>query len=199
MTQQDLFPRSTEAGAPLIDRYGRPMLQKLFLGLKPPEDVAQDIERRGRGWRQALQLQGVPMPALRLHITLQVVGVYPGALPPGVIDAVEAAMRRLDYPDFDIGFDHVQSFRGNHALVLHGGDERALRELGMQIGLILQRHGLHPEHSRTPHMTLVYDGSYDVADREIEPVHWMASEVVLVRSPQGLGRHEQLGSWPLRH
>lgn len=193
------LPEGPLPGGPVYDRNGQLVPLKLFLGLKPPEPVAQQIERRGRGWRHDLHLQGYPMPALRLHITLQVLGVYPGALPPGVVEAVQAAMQHLDYPAFDVDLDHAQSFAGSHAFVLHGGEhEAAIHELGVRLGMSLRSHGLHPRHSRKPHMTLVYGGSYDVLDREVEAVRWTASEVLLLLSPQGLGRHEQLGSWPLR-
>lgn len=187
------------AGGPVYDRNGQLVPLKLFLGLKPPETVAQQIEGRGRAWRRDLHLQGYPTPALRLHITLQLLGVYPGALPPGVVEAVRAAMQRLDYPAFDVDLDHAQSFAGSHAFVLHGGEHEAtIHELGVRLGMALRNHGLHPQHSRKPHMTLVYGGSHDVPDREVEAVRWTASEVLLLLSPQGLSRHELLGSWPLR-
>ena len=89
----------------------------------------------------------------------------------------------------------MAKIESGHAQWRH--DSIDLRELGQRLGLSLRRHGLRPEHSRTPHMTLVYDGSYDVRDREVEALPWTASELLLVLSPQGLGRHEQLGSWPL--
>lgn len=201
MSQRHLFiDESPPPGAPVYDRNGRLVPLKLFLGLKPPEAVAQQIEGRGRDWRRGLRLQGYAMPAPRLHITLQVLGVYPGVLPAGVLEAVQAAMTRLDYPAFEVDLDHAQSFAGSHAFVLHGGEhEAAIRELGVRLGMALRSHGLHPQHSRKPHMTLVYDGSHDVPDREVEAIHWTASEVLLVLSPQGLGRHDHLGSWPLRH
>lgn len=47
-----------------------------------------------------------------------------------------------------------------------------------------------------PHVTLLYDAK-NIPEHPVHPVGWTVSELVLVRSYVGLGRHEHLARWPL--
>ena len=47
-----------------------------------------------------------------------------------------------------------------------------------------------------PHVTLLYDAK-NIPEHPVHPVGWTVTELVLVRSYVGLGRHEHLARWPL--
>lgn len=186
MQQLDLFDN---APARPREAAGKPLPHKLLLMLKPPAEKALRLARMGQRLRTRHALRGHPMPAPRLHITLQLVGVVEGPPPARVLEAAQAALAPVQQQPIPIAFDHAQSFAGSHAFVLHGGDDAPIRQLSQQLGAALRRRHLPAHAGGTPHMTLLYGGDHDVPDEEVPAIPWTADEVLLVLSPQGLGQH----------
>ena len=48
-----------------------------------------------------------------------------------------------------------------------------------------------------PHVTLLYD-KRELTPQAIDPIQWTVRDFSLVRSLLGQGRHQVLGTWPLR-
>ncbi len=119
-----------------------------------------------------------------------------------VVAAASRAAWELIRPAFDLSFDGFKSWGGEratqHPFVLTGGQSlTAVRELRDALVERLVAHGLAaPERDYEPHLTLRYDKRPAPAWSADLP-GWAASEFVLVKSPQGLTRHDVIGRWPL--
>lgn len=178
-----------------------PPTDRLFLAIFPDSKTAAQIAERAASLRVSLGLHGKPLKTDRFHITLHHLGDYAG-LPTHIAESAKAAAATLDEAAFDIEFDRVESFSGrprNRPFVLRG--EQGLENLHsfrQTLSNALAREGLGKWASSqfTPHLTLLYDNAM-VPTTRIAPIHWHASEFVLVHSQLGKTRHIPLASWPL--
>jgi 2'-5' RNA ligase len=113
-----------------------------------------------------------------------------------------AAAATIDVAPFEVVFDRVASFarRAHLPLVLRGGEGAAgLVVLQKALGVALNAMGIASGEKRayTPHVTLLYDDRRLPA-QDVEPIAWVAQELVLVRSLLGRSRHQPIASWPLQ-
>ena len=148
------------------------------------------------------RLSGKPISVERLHVTLHWLQDH-AALPQELVVQAIAAAGRVEMAPFEVVFDRVESLGdANHGgpLVLAGSTGLvALRRLQRTLGDAMREAGLG-EYVRTrfrPHVTLLRDDKY-VARQAVDPIHWTVSELVLVHSVIGEGRHITLGQWPLQ-
>jgi 2'-5' RNA ligase len=176
---------------------------KLFFALRPDEEAAERIARVVTAEHAARGLVARLRPSRVFHITLHYFGWFDGEPDSSVIVSAEKAAAEVVRPAFDLGFDGFTSWgderAAKHPFVLTGGQGlEAVRELRDALVERLVAHGLAaPERGYEPHLTLRYD-------KRVAPVWpvdlpgWIASEFVLVKSPQGLTRHDVIGRWPLQ-
>lgn len=182
----------------------RPVRDALFFALRPEPRTALKLVETGRTLRERYWLKGAVQPAARLHVTLIGFRVEANALDAGIELAcwIGAAVRRAPFP---IVLEGAMSFggEGHRALVLRCGlgSEAALmglhdrlRDLTDDLGV--SRAGVHERF--VPHLTVAYDASPIPETALDAPISWMANQLVLIRSEQGLGRHTTVGRWPLR-
>jgi len=175
---------------------------RLFFALYPDPATAQCIAQTAQSLRQRCGLKGKPLEPERLHITLHHLGDTVG-VPAHVVVAATQAAEGLGAAAFDVTFDRADSFAGRarkRPFVLRG--EAGLAELlGFQqsLGVAMAKAGLGRwvETRFTPHVTLLYDDQL-VGPQAIEPIHWRATEFVLVHSLLGQHKHVMLGRWPLQ-
>ncbi len=178
-----------------------PPTDRLFLAIFPDSETATQIARLSESLRVSLGLHGKPLKTERFHITLHHLGDYAG-LPSGLVDAAKTAGATLGENAFDIEFNRVESFSGrpqNRPFVLRGDQGlESLHSFRQALSVALAREGLGKRVSGpfTPHLTLLYDHSI-VPSTQIPPIHWKASEFVLVHSLLGKTQHIRLASWPL--
>lgn len=139
-----------------------------------------------------------------LHITLVWVSDYEGDLPPRVIRDVREACAAVsaEFVPLPVQLDHVTFYRGkpgSHPLVMKGCEADCLRLVEFQSSLVKQLavRGVACKGGKTfdPHLTLSR-GSLEVGET-VEPVSWMAGEVMLLQSLLGQGKYLNLGSWKL--
>lgn len=176
---------------------------KLFFALRPDDATAERIARVATAEHAA---RGLP-PRLRasrvFHITLHFFGAFGGEPDAGLVATAQRAAAEIARPAFDLGFDRFESWGDEHArqhpFVLTGGQGlEAVRELRDALVERLVAHGLAaPERDYEPHLTLRYDKRRAPA-WPVDLPGWVASEFVLVKSPQGLTRHDVIGRWPLQ-
>jgi 2'-5' RNA ligase len=165
----------------------------LFFALRPTPEAATRLAELAARLRSENGLTGKLLTPERLHVTLR----------PMVDDEaqLELAMRAgasLVQAGLDVSFDRAISFPGSGAFVLRSSDNLpAVGALRRHLNLAMGDTEAQASRSATPHMTLLYDRKHSIAEHEVEPIGWHASEFVLVRSHVGLGRHETLGTWPL--
>jgi RNA 2',3'-cyclic 3'-phosphodiesterase len=175
---------------------------RLFFALYPEPEAAAGIARLAGRLQRELALNGRPIAASRLHVTLHFLGSHAG-LPPALVAAALAGAARIDAPSFDVSFDRVASFAGKDRdrpfVLLADPGLTALKAFQRDLGLALGGTDVpgRREPPYTPHVTLLYDDR-SVAEMAVEPVTWHAREFVLVHSFVGQGKHVTLGRWPLR-
>lgn len=116
-----------------------------------------------------------------------------------LLPTAEAVMRHVRCGSFEVRFDRAMSFKSrtaNYPLVLTSPTTEILalfRILARAFGKVF---GVTQRNTITPHVTMLYDPAMLPA-QPIEPVTWMAREVVLIHSLRGLTQHVVLGRWPL--
>lgn len=110
----------------------------------------------------------------------------------GMLADLCGVLPTVDAEPCSVGFDRLDRnlLRGRNGLI---GLRDFQRTLARQVG----RLGFPvPDYSFWPHLSLAYGAASD-RKAKIDPISWLVTEFLLVRSIHGVG-HEQLGSWPLR-
>ena len=189
------------------DLFGRDaaatQIERLFLGLMLTREAAEAASAVLGRAREEYGLKGSPIRQERMHVTLIHVGDYLGPLPRSVIEDVGAASARLSENAFEVTFDRVASFAGapgKHPYVLLGDEGVAgLTAFRDRLFKALLRAGVRTlsREAFTPHVTLTY-GDQQLPARDIDPVHWRATEFLLIHSEVGRSAYHTLGRWPLR-
>ncbi len=176
---------------------------KLFFALRPDEETAKRIADFVVAEHEARGLQPRLRPSRVFHITLHYFGYFDGEPDAQVVESAERAASEVVRPAFDLSFDGFSSWgregATKHPFVLTGGQGlQAVRELRDALVQRLLAHGLPaPEHDYEPHLTLRYD-KRRAPTWPVDLPGWIASEFVLVKSPQGETRHEVMRRWPLQ-
>lgn len=171
----------------------------------PPRTITREIGAVQRELSRSYRGPSKPMAQERLHATLVPLGSYEDDIPPKVKALAMLAGSLLDMAPFRVCFDTLQSRGPIGAL---GTVELAGHGIGVQPLFALRRHlvqlllsvgwpvaWIRP--SFYPHITLDYQ-HVPVRARRIDPLAWDVTEVRLVDSLYGQGRHEVLARWPLR-
>lgn len=183
------------------------MLQRhdLYFFVCPPRHLAE----RAFGLLNGLELahcswRAAPMPAERLHITLEKLGQFWGGIPRDTLDKALAAANYAAFEPFDVALDRVEysggaDGRGMARLTGHSGGLRGIRGLEQTMADAMLWAGFPESQIRTsfhPHITLNY--RHEPFDRRaVAPLAWRVNQFMLVDSWYGLGRHDVLGCWPL--
>ena len=176
---------------------------KLFFALRPDEETAERIARFATAEHEARGLQPRLRPSRIFHITLHYFGRFEGDLDAQLVGEAMRAASEVVWPAFDLGFERFASWgrasARQHPFVLTGGQGlEAVRELRDTLVERLVAHDLPaPTGDYEPHLTLRYDKRPAPA-WPVELPGWIASDFVLVQSPQGLTRHEVIARWPLQ-
>jgi RNA 2',3'-cyclic 3'-phosphodiesterase len=198
----DLFetPEGSAPNAAAPSRDRRPPPGAVFFAVKPDDDAGTQALARAEELRTAHKLRDKPRREL-LHVTLFAIGNFPD-LPKERLDAAIRIAAAFRMAPFDITLDRALTFNTRKPklpLVLAGSDGIAkVRMLRQALLGDMKRAGIRPTAgSDESHMTLLYD-PLNVPERPIEPIRWTVRDFVLVHSHYGLGKHDELGRWPLR-
>jgi 2'-5' RNA ligase len=198
MSQQILLP-GFEPEPTLTDR--------LFFAVLPDAVARQRIGAVLADLRAAHGLQARPVMADCLHVTMGMVGDFPG-IPGNLLARASHAAQEVvpAVAPFTVSFDTVLTFAtrsrasGRRPLVLGGGEGVAgLHKLYGVLTQALRKAGIpgNPPNF-TPHLTLMYD-QLTVAEQAVDPVAWTVSELVLLHSHIGQNLpYAALGRWPLQ-
>lgn len=175
---------------------------KLFFALRPDDEAAGVIARVAEAEHAARGLPARLRPCSIFHITLHYFSCFDGEPDPALVAAGCRAASEVNHPAFDLSFDRFESWGGagarQHPFVLTGGQGlEAVRMLREALALRLAAHGMAAGAAYQPHLTLRYDKRPAPA-WPVDLPGWVASEFVLVKSPQGLTRHDIVARWPLQ-
>jgi 2'-5' RNA ligase len=195
---QSSFDFACPSMQPQSSRFGK---ENLFFAILPDrEAVAACLDVQDRLKNRHLPF-ATPRPPERLHVSLYHVD-QGMKIPDAVIFAACRAAGAIDACQFELGFDHVATFKSpvRNAIVLAGnGGRELLRQLHIRIGIEMHHIGesarIRPDFQ--PHVTLFYDSDTVPKTTLEKPVTITAREFVLLHHRPGESDYEELGRWPL--
>jgi 2'-5' RNA ligase len=171
---------------------------RVFFALQPDAEAADRIERLAADLRQRHGLKGWPVPASRLHLSLNFVGDFRGPPTRAVMEKAASLADKVSARAFVVTLNHVESWKSDTLVLL--GDEGVigaeLLHTAIHKALVTGSMAPRREPQIWPHMSLLRDKA-PVPKTFVEPISWTAREFVLLDSVFGEGRHEILGRWPL--
>jgi len=166
----------------------------LYFALQPPPEAAAEAFARLDALRAPLRLNGKPVGAHRLHVSLNFVGDF--KRPPGpVIDKAIEAMEAVEARAFRLEFNRLGSWpAGDQSLpIVLWGDEGVIGANSLYSSIHKGMRGLDmaPRREPTiePHMTLQYDRA-EAPENFIDPVGWTVEEFVLIHAVHGEGKFD---------
>ncbi|RQP22938.1 2'-5' RNA ligase family protein [Piscinibacter terrae] len=179
-------------------RVNKPQPFTLFFAIFPEHEHAKRLALASQALRAEHHFEGRLITVDRLHVSLHSVGKFIDMVPRLVVDAAMAAAARVDCPQFTVVFDHVQSFPPSNAFVLipDAKSDAAIARLRQLLAIALRKVSLHPQASRTAHMTMLYDKEH-IAMHPIEGIEWKATRFALILSHEGQTHHQWVGEWAL--
>ena len=173
----------------------------LFFAVMPPPTIAHEVASLGADLarREGLKLR-LHAPD-RFHLSLVGWRLDRRTREDSIAAARELG-RRITWNSFEVVLTTALSFgrTGARPLVLGCSPGSAWALTGLHDRLLAEapQVGVHLR-GRTafePHLTLAYSRT-PIVEQPLEmPVRWMASELVLILSEQGRGRHTVVGRWP---
>jgi 2'-5' RNA ligase len=169
--------------------------ERLFFALFPPPEAQERITALAETVRRNCGWTGRVLAPQRLHVTLAWLGDHDRA-PTGLVNAAREAGRVVRRHGFEMVFDRVA---GSTSLVLLGDEGlNELRSFRADLADAMSEVGLGPfaRAPFKPHMTLLYDDCR-LRETPVEPIAWIATELVLVLSRVGRTQHIPLARWPL--
>jgi 2'-5' RNA ligase len=174
------------------------LVNNLFLALIPEGQAGPEVNRIANQSRAEYGLTGMPLGLQRYHVTLHSLGAMPHVSSDLVAATTEsfAPMAARTEP-FEMHVNRALSFeikRPKSPFVLSNS------KINWPLLDLYRRLGKHLGRNRTtftPHITLLYDAKR-IPEHTVAPISWAVTELVLVRSYVGQGRHEHLAHWPLK-
>lgn len=169
----------------------------LFFAAVPPPEINA---RMAKAW-QAFGT-GEPFKHDTLHLSIYAVA---GAdeLDPTLIKRAQQAANVLRTAPFTLAFDRLETFSGDpgkYPLVVRTEKtSRKLNDVAAELHAACRSTGLTASRSaaNTPHVTLARGPGFPETRPLDEPILWTVTEITLIDSLQGQGRHVHLGTWPL--
>jgi 2'-5' RNA ligase len=164
---------------------------RLFLGFRPPRPVVAEFASIRDAFPSRRQV-----PDDQLHMTLlpfPLVAESPERLARQIIDAVSA----VELTGCRVIVDRLV-LAPRSGLLQPSEPVRGLLSFQRSLTSLVLKAGLRPRegHRFSPHFTLFYHGPVRSCSC-IDPVSWVAEELVLIHSFHGERRHETLERWPL--
>lgn len=163
---------------------------RLFYALWPDTATRAALQHL----QQALPLNGRPVPADNLHITLAFLGEQADAFLP----VLESILKRLPSPEFQLSLDKLGYFKGSRtAWIGMQTPPLALMELQADLERALKSEAITYVASGkfTPHVTLARSAA-PLSAVVVRPLRWESAQLALVRSvllPDG-SRYEVIAS-----
>lgn len=168
--------------------------------MQPEAAAAEQMTALAEDLRRRHSLKGRPTAAARLHISLNFVGLFRGPPTRAVMEKAAALAARVSSRTFTVTLNHVEGWNGDPRPLVLLGDEgvAGVQLLYGAIHKALAAGTMAPrrEPDFWPHVSLLWDRA-QVAREVVTPISWMAREFVLLDSPDGDGRDDVLGRWPL--
>lgn len=173
-----------------------------FFALSPSQEVRKQLADCADELKAAHAFNGSWISSERYHLTLHHLGQFPEARSDLVSRAITAA-NKVQAKPFDVVLDQFMCFdsrTGRFPCVATSANElpelKGFWEL-LKNNLFAVKLGEKLSNSFKPHATLLYNRQRIVETYPITPIHWHASDFVLIESLVGKSEHIELGRWPL--
>lgn len=178
-----------------------PPISKIFVAVMLEDAAALQAAGVGRRLNNGLGLKCKLRPERTLHVTLKFLGTFAEVPEQRVEEMKEGCAIVARFArSFEATFDQAMSFRGrpdNHPLVLTGKRRNLdLDRLYRGLAQVFGPGGSRGSEGFLPHVTFGY-GPVLFETREVEPVRWNVTEIVLIRSLVGKTEYQELGRWRL--
>lgn len=183
----DLFPQVESA----------PPRPSLFVAILPPVELRQPIVRLRTSLMRKHRLAGYLTPETKFHITLCHFNDNPESMD-RIIQCVSQACERAagSTTPFAIRLNEVTSYGGGACVLVDQAENVELQAFHHSLLLEMANLQFTPRKSSgkiSPHLTLLRDVT-KIRAESIDPIGWMADEVVLVRHvPRE--EYEIIGPW----
>lgn len=175
---------------------GRPAHVLFFAVVPPPEIKAQ----MAKAWQSFGTGETFRHDTLHLSISA-VAGV--DDLDPVFVERVRQAATALRTAPFTLCFDRLMTFTGRSAsrplvMATNNASDKP-NEIATDLHAAFRAMNLASSRSRkvTPHVTLAYGPGFSDTRHLSNPILWTITEITLIDSLQGQGRHIPLGQWSL--
>jgi len=159
-----------------------PATARLFFALWPDARVRGALLERQRHWQWPRRAR--PTPAAKLHATLHFLGDVSRERIPDLL-ALHTGLPPGPYGALRL--DTATLWRGGIAVLESAAPPAGLAELQSRLGTLLRREGIGIESAARfrPHVTLARAAQGARPPDAVEPIDWLADEVVLVESRRG--------------
>jgi RNA 2',3'-cyclic 3'-phosphodiesterase len=174
---------------------------KLYFALHPPPEAAAAALRVLANVQPAEGFTARPMPAERLHVSLNWVGGFHRP-PTGIVGKARDVAAGVAARPFEASLNRIGTWRAGDPpwpLVLWGDEGLiGVDALHRAIHRAMVAPGMAPRRDPPfePHLTLLRDRAV-MPEAFIDPIRWTVNEFVLVLTVQGEARQEVLGRFPL--
>jgi|GEM_PF-2519147 len=166
----------------------------IFFAAVPPEEIKDEIAA-------AWQIAGTSDRFRRRTLHMSILDVMnTKTVDESLLFSLQNNIANLSLNQFTVVFDRIMAFGGG-AIVLGTADASTeANTLAADLQRQLVRNGIKPKGSVkvTPHVTMAYGARFPETRMLRAPVHWTVTDLVLIDSLFGQGRHVPLARWPLR-
>lgn len=155
---------------------------RLFFALWPDARMRGALLERQRHWHWPRRAR--PTAAAKLHVTLHFLGDVARERIPDLL-ALRAGLPPGPYGALRL--DTAALWRGGIAVLESAAPPPGLAELQARLGAMLHREGfvIEPAARFRPHVTLARAAQGARPPETVDPIDWLADEVVLVESRRG--------------
>lgn len=173
------------------------LVNNLFLALVPQGPAGLEVDNLAKQKKAEYRLTGKPLGLPQYHISLFSFGTF-ADIPSDLVSAIGETVAPLaaTTEPFPVCFDQAMTFDTRQPKLPFVLRSSKVNQSLMEFYRKLSPRVQGSRRALKPHITLLYDAK-NISEHSVHPVGWTVSELVLVRSYVGLGRHKHLARWPL--
>lgn len=171
----------------------------LFFAAIPPPEINSQMASAWQSFGT-----GAPFRQSVLHLSLYGIAELDD-LDPMLVQRARQAAPHVRTAPFTLCFDRLMTFNGtpgNLPMVIATDNASSKpKEIAAELHVALRALGITASQSPkvNPHVTLAYGSGLPKTRHLPKPILWTISEITLIDSLYGQGRHVSLGQWPLPH
>ena len=169
----------------------------LFFAAIPPAEIHAQMASAWQSFGT-----GAPFRHDTLHLSLYGIAEM-DVVDPMLVQRASQAATRVRTAPFTLSFDRLTTFKGDPQrsplVVATDSENNKSKEVAAELHTALRALGITASQSQkvNPHVTLAYGPGFSGERLLTKTIAWTISEITLIDSIQGQGRHVSLGKWQL--